>query len=118
MNPDDTEKPVSLAETLLEQVENYGKITFQLSKLRAAAAAASGMSGLLSFTGVVVLMSMVVLMFNIGIAFWLGDYLGKVYYGFFIIALFYLVLAVGFHFFMRKQGKNAIRAAILTQVMD
>ena len=55
--------------------------------------------------------------FNIGMALWLGDLLGEVYYGFFIVAVFYLVVGVILYFFLRKWIKGPVSKLIITEAL-
>jgi hypothetical protein len=83
------EVTTSLIEPLLQSVETYGKISFELLKLKSLDKAADVSSTLLSRLILTLILSLFVFSLNISIALWLGDILGKNYYGFLIIALFY-----------------------------
>jgi len=59
-----------------------------------------------------------VLVVNIGVALFLGDLLGKNYYGFFIVGAFYLVAAVIAHFFFSHWIKKPFSNLIITQTLQ
>ncbi len=103
------EKPVSNIEALFEAVESYATATYQLTKLHIQAnvslIVAKGITQLSLFC--TILFS--IMAFNIGIALWLGDLLGKIYYGFFILMGFYLLIALFLHFWLKDYLKNVIR---------
>lgn len=102
-NPnEEMESPSVKLESLFESVEGYTKTTFELTKLKAlehiARIAAVGLSRMV----VVLWLSLFGLLLSVGIALWLGDVLGKVYFGFFIVAAFYLVSGLLLHIFLHK----------------
>jgi hypothetical protein len=81
-------------ETLFEKAEDCGKTTIELLKLKAidkSADIASSFAMQLAFFMVVV---MFIVIINIGLALWIGEFLGKSYYGFFVIAGCYALFAV------------------------
>ena len=84
---------------LKETTEQYIKATIELSKLKILETITNVITSLVAKIAVVLIFSMFLLIFNIGIAFMLGDYIGKTYYGFFIVAGFYLMAGAIFHFF-------------------
>lgn len=87
-------------ETLFEDAKAFGKTNVDLFKLRAADRASDIISSLVSYFLVILVLSMFVIIVNIGIALWLGELLGKTYYGFFILAGFYLL--IGLIFFNKR----------------
>lgn len=112
------ESSVSLMENLSESVEAYSRTTFELAKLKALQMTSDAASSLMSRLSVVLAVSLFALVFNIGIALWLGDFWGKTYYGFFIVAAFYLVAAVLLHFSLLTWTRKAIGDIIITEAFD
>lgn len=112
------ETPASLIESLLERVETYGKTTYELSKLQALETITTIVTSLASRLGVIAMISMFMLIFNIGIALLLGDMLSNAYYGFFIVSAFYLLAAIVFHFFLHKWIKKPVSDLIITQSLQ
>ena len=96
------ETPASAIEILFERVEAYSKTTYELSKLKALETAAFVATSLVSRLSVILMISIFALVLNIGIALYLGELLGKSYFGFFIVAGFYLLAGVVFHFFLHR----------------
>lgn len=77
---------------LLEKVKKYSKTTIELFKLKAiekTANAASTLAMQLVLLGIIVLFSLSI---NIAIALWIGELLGKSYYGFFVMTGFYAIV--------------------------
>ena len=112
------ETPVTLAETMFEKVEAYAKTTIELTKLKAVETSAKVVTSIVSRVSVVVIFSLFVLVLNIGIALLLGDLLGKTYYGFFIVAAFYLLAGILLHYYMHKWIKKPISEMIIKQVLE
>ncbi|MBK6947997.1 MAG: hypothetical protein IPH16_08025 [Haliscomenobacter sp.] len=111
------ETPANLIESLWEQIENFGKTSYELSKLKILESSILIVSSLVTKVSVILVASMAVLVFNIGIAFFLGDLLGKIYYGFFIVAAFYFFVAVILHFALYKWLKRPVSNLIINQVL-
>ena len=112
------ETPANLIESLFERVEAYGKTTFELSKLKLLETSAIIAGSLVSRLSVILVISLFTLVLSIGIALWLGEELGKSYYGFFIVAAFDLLLAIILHFFLLKWIKKPISELIIKQVLQ
>lgn len=84
----------NLVEPLLEKAEAYCITSFELLRLKALDKTAEAASGLASRTLLTIAIAFFVLILNIGIALWIGDLLGKNYYGFLIVAAFYGLVAI------------------------
>ena len=112
------ETPVHSIESLLESVETYGKTTLELSKLKALETTTNVVTTLVVKLSVIVILALFALIFNIGIAILLGELLGKSYYGFFIVAVFYLLAGIILHFFLHSWIKRPISESIITQVLQ
>ncbi len=106
------------AELLFESLETYSKTTVELAKLKALEALSKGIAGLFAKLGVVVMILLFTVLLSIGVAILLGDLLGKTYYGFFIVAAFYLVAALLSHFFLYQWIKAPIGNTLINQVLQ
>ncbi len=111
------EQTASEIEILFERVESYGKTTYELSKLKILETSIQVVTSLLSGLGVALMMSFFVLVLNIGIALFLGELLGKLYYGFFIVAAFYLLVGIIFKLLLYKWLKNPISNFLIKQTL-
>lgn len=107
-----------LIESLFEKVEVYGKTTYELSKLKLLKATIIVVPSLVSRLAVILMLTLFTLVFNIGIALLLGELLGKLYYGFFIVAAFYLVAGFLLHFFLHHWIKKPISNLIIKQALQ
>lgn len=100
------EENAKLIESLYEKAVDYGVTSFELIKLKALDKTSDVASSFLPNAIVFVVLATFVLLLNFGLAFWLGEMLGKVFLGFFIVAGFYGVVALVLHFFMHKRLKK------------
>ena len=105
--------PTSSMESLFERIEAYGKTTLELTKLRALDTVIFVMTTLISRLGVAAMVAMFFLVLNVGIALYLGEQLGKSYYGFFIVAGFYALAGLLMHSFLFDWIKKPIHEMII-----
>ena len=107
-----------LIESLIEKGEQYGKTTLELLKLKTLDKSADVVSNLVSWLIVVIFAVLFFLILNIGIALWLGELLGKSYYGFFVVSGFYALFAIISAVFRKQLIKKPINESIITQVLE
>lgn len=112
------ETPASSIESLFERTEAFVKTTIELSKLKALRTTNVVARALLSRLSVIVMISMFFFVLTIGIALFLGDIIGKLYYGFFIVAGFYLLGGIVFHFFMHRWIKKPLFDLIIKKALQ
>lgn len=110
------ETPIILIEPLLKRVEEYGKTSFELLKLKSLDKTAEVSSVVISrlFLGIVLLIFVITL--NIAAALWIGEMMGKNYYGFLIVASFYGLIATVlmlFHTGIKTRINNSIIIELL-----
>ena len=83
-----------LIEMLIDKAEQYGKTNIELYKLKAIDKSTDVFASLASRIVVFIIFVLFFFLFTVGLALFLGDVLGKSYYGFFAIAGFYFVIAI------------------------
>ena len=105
-------------ESLYDKAEAYVSTNYELAKLRSTETAARVITSLVARMGVIIMISMFALVLNIGIALMLGDLLGKLYYGFFIVAAFYLIVGLVLYFFLHKWIKKPLNDLIISQALQ
>ena len=115
--PETTETLKDSIETLLESATDYGKTSYELIKLRAIDKTADVVSTLIPRLIVISILTVFLLFINLGVALYLGEVLENIYYGFFVVAAFYGVIAFFVHLFMRKQFKRKISDCIIKQAL-
>lgn len=111
------EDNAKLLESLLVQVTDYGRTSFELVKLKALDKTTDVLASCIPFSAAIIIIASFLLFFNVGLAIWLGDILGKIYFGFFIIAAFYLIIGSGVYFLMKNWIKNAASSYIIKQAL-
>jgi len=111
------EAKANLLEPLLERVEQYGKTSFELLKLKSVDKTADIVSTLISRLFLAIVLSFFALTLNIAIALWLGDLLGKNYYGFLIVASFYGLIGI-ILFFVHPRIKVRVNNSIIAQMFN
>jgi hypothetical protein len=102
------EESAKLLELLLEKATDYGKTSIELVKLKTIDKTTEIISSLIPLSVVILLILSFLLFLNVGLSFWLGEVLGKTYYGFFVVAAFYVLLALVIHFFLDKWIRKLI----------
>ena len=104
-------------ELLLERATDYGKSSLELAKLKTIDKTTEIVSSLIPLSVAVLLILTFLLFLNLGLALWLGEILGKIWFGFFVVAAFYGFIGIVIHFFMHKWLKKLICNYIIKQVL-
>ena len=104
-------------EMLFERAEAYTKTTAELFKLIAVDKSADIFSDLAARLTITIVIALFTLFINIGLSLWIGELLGKLYYGFFIIAGSYIVFAGMIYVFRRQWIKSPVRNSIIKQIL-
>ena len=110
-----SETPIEL---LFEKAETYSKTTIELVRLKAVDKTADIVSSLAVKIVLVVIVAMFSLCITVGIALWLGNCFGKSFYGFFIVAGFYLLVAFIVVVFKVQWIKIPIQNSIIKQILQ
>ena len=100
------EENAKLLESLIERANEYGKTSYELVKLKALDKSTEIVSSLVPHSLVFILIATFMLFINLGLALWLGDLLGKIFYGFFVVATIYVISGLVIHFFMHNWFKK------------
>jgi hypothetical protein len=108
----------TMIDSLYEKAEAYGKTTILIAKLKALEVTTVVVSRLAKSLAIVMALIMFLLVFNLGIAIWIGELLGKYYLGFFIVAAFYLLLAIVVNLFLHSWIKKSITRFIIINALD
>ena len=106
----------NLIEPLLERTEQYGKTSFEILKLKALDKTADITSTVISRLLLILVLSLFVITLNIALALWLGELLGKTYYGFLIVAGCHGIAAIILllvHPFIKSRVSNVVINQIL-----
>jgi pilus assembly protein TadC len=107
----------NILEPLLERAEEYGKTSFELLKLKSVDKVSDVASTAISRLVLFFALSFFLFSVNTAVALWLGDLLGKSYYGFFIIGFFYALVGMVL-FFIQPSLKAKINNSIIEKVLN
>jgi fatty acid desaturase len=112
------EDNAKLIESLLEKAAEYGKASYELVKLKTLDKTSDAVSSFIPYYVVFIVIAVFMLFLNLGLAFWLGEILGKTCFGFFAVAAFYGIIGIVLHFFMHKWLKKVICNYIIKNVLN
>ncbi len=107
----------SLFKPLLERAEAYGKTSLNLLKLKTVDKTSGFISTFISRLLLVIVCTISLVTLNIAVALWLGDLLGKSYYGFFIVAGFYGLIGL-ILYITHPSVKEKISKQIIQQILN
>jgi hypothetical protein len=102
------EPPKVVFESLLESLEDYGKTTLELTKLKIVQATTISATSLITQATVILMIGFAVLFLNISIALVLGELCGKLYYGFLIVSGVWLIGGLVFQRFLHRWIKKSV----------
>jgi len=95
-------------ESLFQTAGDYLETRVDLLQLKAVDKSSEVLSSVISKIIVLVVFLMFIVLVNIGIALLLGELMGKAYYGFFVLAAFYLIAGLIFKSNQKKWFKEPI----------
>jgi fatty-acid desaturase len=104
-------------ESLLESAVDYGKTGFELAKLKTLDKTSDVVSSLMANYLVLILIASFILFITLGMGYWLGEILGKIYFGFFAVAVFYAITGIILNFFLHKTIKRMIADYLIKKVL-
>jgi hypothetical protein len=108
--------PINNIESLFERAGDYAETRIDLWKLKATQKSADIVSSLASRIIWIMLILIFVMVLNIGIALYVGELLGKNYYGFFALAGLYLIAGLIFKAFGKKWIKVPVANSIIKKI--
>jgi hypothetical protein len=111
------EEKTNLVDTLFGNAIDYGMTSFELAKLKTVNKISDVVSTIVPNSVVYILMLPFLLFLNLGIALWLGEELGKIYFGFFAVAAFYCILGLVVKLFMHKWLKKIVGNYIIRTLL-
>jgi hypothetical protein len=112
------ENKMNFIEPLYERVEAYSKTSLELMKLKVLDKTAGITSTFVSRVAFILMLCMFAVTASIGAALWLGEILGKSYYGFFCVAAFYIVMAGVLYFLLHNWIKKCVSNSIISQMLN
>ena len=102
------EEKTNLLGSLLDIATDYGETSIELVRLKVLDKTTDIVSSLVPLSIVIVFFLSFLLFVNLGIAFWLGEILGKIFYGFLVVAGFYIIVAIFIRIFLYNWIKKLV----------
>lgn len=107
------EQHTGVLESLFDKTTDYLQTRAELVKLKAIKKSSALASGVISKLILAMFLVFFLMIFNIGVALWLGELLHKTYYGFFALAGFYLIVGLIVYASRHKLLKEPITDSII-----
>jgi hypothetical protein len=85
---------LSFLEPLLEKVGQFGQLNIDLIKYKILDKVADLISSCIARFLLLLMISIFAVFLSLGAALWIGELLGKIYFGFFVVALFYGLVSI------------------------
>ncbi len=104
--------------SVLENAGDYLETRLDLLKLQAVNKSSDVTSSVVSRMIILLMVSFAVFILNMGLALWVGELLGKVYLGFFVIAGFYMLVGLLLHLFRRTWLKEPVSSLIIKKMLN
>lgn len=104
-------------EMLFEKTEDCGKTTLELMKLKAINSSADIFASFVVKILLITIIALLIVISNVGVALWIGDLLGKSYYGFFVLSAFYGLIAILLRSYLHQWLKVPISNIIIAQML-
>lgn len=112
------ENQSSTVESLIDRIKSYVETRIDLLRLKAIDKSSSFLSLLISMIVVILIFFIAVVFLSIGIALFLGDCLGKSYYGFLIVAGLYIITGLVLYLLRDKWLKKPIANSMIKNLLD
>lgn len=112
------ENKTTNVEDLLFKLKEYGDTRLDLLKLKSINKASSFLSSLIVSISLVVVLFLILICITIGAALLIGAMLGKAYYGFFIIGVFYIIIGLVLYSGRDKYLKTPISNKLIKELID
>jgi len=105
-------------EDLFEKVKDYADVRIDLFKLKAINKVSGFVSSFLTTIVMALIFFVVFLCITAGLAFWIGDSLGKAWYGFFIVGGGYLIIGLVLYSVRGRLVKSVISNKLIKELID
>lgn len=105
-------------EDLVEKFKDYLETRYTLLRLKSINKLSKIVSTLVTSLVLMILFFIIVLFLSIGLSLYIGDLLGKSYYGFFIIGGVYFIIGLIFYYSRDKVIKEPISNRLIKDLID
>jgi len=108
---------LSFMEPLLEKVGHFGQLNIDLIKYKILDKMADLISSFIARFLLLLMISIFAVFLSLGAALWIGELLGKIYYGFFAVALFYGLVSL-FVMYLQQAIKIRMNNWIISKMLN
>jgi len=112
------ENQVHSFESLFGRAGEYLETRLQLMKLKSVDKSSDMISSLVSSLTIILLISFSLIIISIGLALWIGEQIGKSYYGFFIVGGFYIIIALIAYLFRERLLKGPVANLFINETLN
>ena len=112
------EHRTGMIESLVEEADEYCQTRIDLLTLKAVYQSSDMISSLVSQLAVLLVGLVALLIFNMGLAFLVGAWLGRVYYGFFTVAVCDAIVGVLLYRYRRVWIKIPLNNSIISHELN
>jgi hypothetical protein len=112
------ENDPTVVEEIFYKLKDYGETSLDLLKLKAINKVSGLTSNLIVSIVLISLLFLVLMCISIGFALLIGVWLGNAYWGFFIIAAFYIIIGLALFAGRKKTLKEPISNMIIKELID
>lgn len=112
------EDKATIIETLFENMEAYSKKSIEIIRLKAIKKLSNLAGNIVASMMLGIFLLIFIVMANIGLAWWLGEIFESPAAGFFIVALFYALLAFLVYAGRASLIKKPIENSIIKQIIE
>jgi hypothetical protein len=109
------ETPIDM---LFEKADNYSKTTIELLKLKAIDKTTTVMASITAKFLLAIVVTLFTLVSTIGFSLWIGDLMGKSYYGFLFVAGIYFFVIVLLYTFQNKWIKLLTKNYFISEFLN
>ncbi len=108
----------SLIESLLEKAQIYAKTNIEIFKLQAIDKLTDIVSTIVAKLAIIVVALLIIFLVNIALSLWIGEMVGKSYYGFLIVAGFYVLIIVIMIFNKSSILKRRVKHSVVSHLLN
>jgi hypothetical protein len=105
-------------ESLFERAGEYFQTQIELVKLKSVEKSSDVISSVISRLTIILAILISIIILSIGLALWIGEQIGKPYYGFFIVGGFYILMALIGYIFRKGLLKIPIANSFINKVLN
>jgi hypothetical protein len=104
-------------DTLIKRLEDYSDVSIELLKYKTIDKSSNLLSSLITYRIICVWFTLFFLVLSSGLALWLGEVFGKIYYGIFIMSGVYGIIAFALYG-LREKIKQNISNSIIAKAFN